>query len=164
MAELNQISKIWEVAIRRYGDVTNKKLDDLAIRGLTTVDELRDAIESQNKVFDDFKQKRHGLYAAYDKDYLASKYGVYQAEAKEALQAQLHKIPQDRKNDVVLDFPFAYRDTRDDYRKIVESGGARVVLVYLKTDSSTLWRRIEERAMAGLDADSAFKMTPEVFS
>lgn len=63
MAESNQISKIWEAAIRRYEDITNRKLDDPAVRGLTTVNELRDAIENQNKVFDDFRQKRHGLYA-----------------------------------------------------------------------------------------------------
>ena len=63
MAEPNQISEIWEAAIRRYEGVTGRKLDDPAVRGLTTVNELRDAIEGQNKVFDDFRQKRHGLYA-----------------------------------------------------------------------------------------------------
>lgn len=64
MAEPNQVPKIWEAAIRRYEDVTNKKLDGPSIRSLTTVNELRDAIEDQNKVFADFRQKRHGLYAA----------------------------------------------------------------------------------------------------
>lgn len=63
MAERNQISKIWEDAVRRYEDVIERKLDDPAVRGLTTVDELRDAIEKQNKGFGDFRQKRHGLYA-----------------------------------------------------------------------------------------------------
>ncbi|OBT77456.1 hypothetical protein VF21_05215 [Pseudogymnoascus sp. 05NY08] len=64
MAEPNQVSKIWEAAIRRYEDVTNKKLDGPSVRSLTTVNELRDAIEDQNKVFADFRQKRHGLFAA----------------------------------------------------------------------------------------------------
>lgn len=64
MAEPNQISKIWGAAIRRYEDVTGRKLDDVAVGGLTTVDDLRDAIEGQNKVFSDFREKRHGLYAA----------------------------------------------------------------------------------------------------
>ncbi|OBT90407.1 hypothetical protein VE02_00688 [Pseudogymnoascus sp. 03VT05] len=64
MAEPNQVSKIWEAAIRRYEDVTNKKLDGPSVRSLTTVNELRDAIEDQNKVFADFRQKRHSLFAA----------------------------------------------------------------------------------------------------
>ncbi|OBT44078.1 hypothetical protein VE00_04518 [Pseudogymnoascus sp. WSF 3629] len=64
MTEPNQVSKIWEAAIRRYEEVTNKKLDGPSVRSLTTVNELRDAIEDQNKVFADFRQKRHGLYAA----------------------------------------------------------------------------------------------------
>ncbi|OBT68654.1 hypothetical protein VE03_01721 [Pseudogymnoascus sp. 23342-1-I1] len=64
MAEPNQVSKIWGAAIRQYEDVTDRKLDDPAVRGLTTVNELRDAIDGQNKVFADFRQKRHGLYAA----------------------------------------------------------------------------------------------------
>lgn len=76
---------------------------------------------------------------------------------------RLQEILQGGKNDVVVDLSFAFRASRDEYRTIVEAGGARVVLVYLKTDVSELRRRIEERASAGLDADSAFKMTPEIF-
>jgi predicted kinase len=76
---------------------------------------------------------------------------------------RLKEILQGGKNDVVVDLSFAFRASRDEYRAIVEAGGGRVVLVYLKTDVSELRRRIEERAAAGLDADSAFKMTPEIF-
>ncbi|KFY45244.1 hypothetical protein V494_01062 [Pseudogymnoascus sp. VKM F-4513 (FW-928)] len=64
MVEPNQVSKIWEAAIRQYEDTTGRMLDDPAVRGLTTVDKLRDSIENQNKAFSDFRQKRHGLYAA----------------------------------------------------------------------------------------------------
>ncbi|KFY42255.1 hypothetical protein V494_02502 [Pseudogymnoascus sp. VKM F-4513 (FW-928)] len=102
-------------------------------------------------------------YGAYDRDYPASKYSEYQDEANDALKVRLQKILQDGKNDVVMDLSFAFRASRDEYRKIIEAGGARAVLVYLKTDVSELRRRIEERAAAGLDADSAFKMTPEIF-
>lgn len=76
---------------------------------------------------------------------------------------QLQKILKDGKNDVVVDLSFAFHASRDEYRTIIEAGGAQVVLVYLKTDVSELRRRIEERAAAGLDADSAFKMTPQIF-
>lgn len=103
-------------------------------------------------------------YGAYDRDYPASKLEAYQEEAEAALKVKLQEILRERKNDVVLDFSFAFRDTRDEYRKILESGGARVVLVYLKRDVATLWQRIEERSRAGLDADSAFKMTPEILT
>lgn len=76
---------------------------------------------------------------------------------------QLQKILQDGKNDVVVDLSFAFRASRDEYRSIIEGGGGRSVLAYLKTDVPELRRRIEKRAAAGLDADSAFKMTPEIF-
>lgn len=76
---------------------------------------------------------------------------------------RLLEILQGGKNDVVVDLSFVFRASRDEYRTIVEVGGGRVVLVYLKTDVSELRRRIEQRAAAGLDADSAFKMTPEIF-
>ncbi|KFY74026.1 hypothetical protein V499_05922 [Pseudogymnoascus sp. VKM F-103] len=102
-------------------------------------------------------------YGAYDRDYPASKYSQYQDEANEALKVRLQEILQGGKNDVVVDLSFAFRASRDEYRTIVEAGGAQVVIVYLKTDVSELRRRIEERAAAGLDADSAFKMTPEIF-
>ncbi|KFX89445.1 hypothetical protein V495_02367 [Pseudogymnoascus sp. VKM F-4514 (FW-929)] len=102
-------------------------------------------------------------YGAYDRDYPKSKYSEYQDEANEALKVRLKEILQGGKNDVVVDLSFAFRASRDEYRAIVEAGGGRVVLVYLKTDVSELRRRIEGRAAAGLDADSAFKMTPEIF-
>jgi predicted kinase len=61
----------------------------------------------------------------------------------------------------VLDLSFAFREWRDEYRQIIEEEGARAVLVYLECDAATLWKRIQARETAGLDADSAFKMTPE---
>ncbi|KFY82119.1 hypothetical protein V500_10814 [Pseudogymnoascus sp. VKM F-4518 (FW-2643)] len=102
-------------------------------------------------------------YGAYDRDYPTSKYSQYQDEANEALKVRLWEILQGGKNDVVMDLSFAFRASRDEYRALVKAGGARVVLVYLKTDVSEPRRRIEERAAAGLNADSAFKMTPEIF-
>jgi predicted kinase len=76
---------------------------------------------------------------------------------------RLQEILQSGQNDVVVDLSFAFRASRDEYRTIVEAGGAHVVIVYLKTDISELRRRIKERTAAGLDADSAFKMTTEIF-
>lgn len=63
MAEPNQVPKIWEAAIRQYEDATEKKLDDSTLRSLTTVGELVGAVEKQNQGFQDFRQKRRGLYA-----------------------------------------------------------------------------------------------------
>jgi predicted kinase len=50
---------------------------------------------------------------------------------------------------------------RDEYMQIIDEEGARAVLVYLPCDRATLWGRIQAREKAGLDADSAFKMTLE---
>ena len=100
-------------------------------------------------------------YGAYGRDYPASSLSTYQDEAEEALQARLREILSSGQNDVVLDLSFAFRVDRDEYRQIVEEGGARAVLVYLECDKTTLWRRIQARERAGLDADSAFKMTME---
>jgi predicted kinase len=103
-------------------------------------------------------------YGVYDKDYPSSSYELYQAEAKGVLRTRLRDLLRSRQNDVVLDFSFAFRETRDEYRRIVEEEGARSVLVYLECSEATLWKRIGERERSVVDADSAFKVTPEVLS
>lgn len=100
-------------------------------------------------------------YGAYEKDYPAAKLPAYQDEAEAALDTRLREILAGGQNDVVLDLSCAFRETRDEYRRIIEEGGARAVLVYLQCDKETLWRRIQARARGIKDADSSFKMTME---
>lgn len=61
----------------------------------------------------------------------------------------------------MLDLSCAFREDRDEYRRVIEEGGARAVLVYLQCDKETLWRRIQARERGTRDADSSFKMTME---
>jgi predicted kinase len=100
-------------------------------------------------------------YGAYEKDYPASKLPAYQDEAEAALDTRLGEILASGHNDVVLDLSCAFREDRDEYRRVIEEGGARAVLVYLQCDKETLWRRIQARARGPKDADSSFKMTME---
>jgi predicted kinase len=109
---------------------------------------------------DAYIHAKHGFYCI---DYPQSKYSEYQSEARAALRQQLVDIlcAQDG-GDVVLDFAFAFKDDRDDWKKTIETMGGRWILVYLDADRDTLWSRIQERKAKGLDADSAFEITEEI--
>lgn len=61
----------------------------------------------------------------------------------------------------MMDLFFTFRKARDEYRAIIEEEEGRSVLVYLECDKATLWKGIQAREKAGLDADSAYKMTLE---
>ncbi|KAE8356745.1 tetratricopeptide repeat domain protein [Aspergillus coremiiformis] len=64
MSHPAQVAQIWKQAIARYEQITKKKLEDPALRSLTTVDGLLGAIEVENTTFSDFREKRHGIFAA----------------------------------------------------------------------------------------------------
>lgn len=53
----HQVASLWTDAIKEYETITKKKLDDPTLRGIITVDALLDAVEHENKVFSDFRQK-----------------------------------------------------------------------------------------------------------
>jgi predicted kinase len=59
---------------------------------------------------------------------------------------------------VVLDRSFYDRGDRAEFKEMVEQAGARWVLVYLKGDRDTLWKRICERRRKGVDADCALEI------
>jgi predicted kinase len=109
---------------------------------------------------DTYVHSKHGFYGI---DYPHSRYSEYLVEARAALRHQLIDVLRAKDGgDVVLDFAFAFKEDRDDWKKAIEIEGGRWVLVYLEADREALWRRIQERKAKGLDADSAFEMTEEV--
>lgn len=64
---------------------------------------------------------------------------------------------------MVLDFSFAFRKTRDEWKDIAESNGARWVLFYLDVEADELRRRVIARnLLENKDGDSAFLVTVEV--
>lgn len=66
MSESDQVALIWSAAVDRYEQITNRKLDDPALERLSTVEELLSVIDSENKQFSDFREKRRGIFTALE--------------------------------------------------------------------------------------------------
>lgn len=67
--------------------------------------------------------EHHGVHG---KDFHPDKYGVYQEEAEAALKEQLRQILAAGSRDLVLDYSFWSKGTRDEYRDIVDVEGGGV--------------------------------------
>jgi len=59
----SQTTAIWQRAVRRYEEVADKKLNDPALRCISTVDQLSAAVYDENSSFEEFRAKRHALFA-----------------------------------------------------------------------------------------------------
>lgn len=62
-------------------------------------------------------------YGIYGRDFPPEMYEPYQDEAEAALKGQLRQILTTGSNDIVLDYSFWSRKTRDEYRAIVDAEG-----------------------------------------
>lgn len=104
--------------------------------------------------------EKHGIYGV---DYAPDKYEGYLDEAAEECLLRLRRLVADGRRDVVFDRAFWNRADRDEAKRLVESLGARWVLVHLKTpDRATLWERICRRREVEVNADSAYLITEDV--
>lgn len=104
----------------------------------------------------------HGVYGI---DYPASAtlYDEYNKEADVIYEQAFRKLLTEGK-DVALERSFYAKEDRDEFRKIAEEGGARVVLVFLHAkDKEVLWDRICKRSAMAKTADSAFDISRETF-
>ena len=101
----------------------------------------------------------YGLYAV---DYPAEKYQEYQGTAGRICDDNLLELLEDKSKDILLDQSFWSRERRNEVKQLTQNAGARWVLVYLKADEATLWRRIETRTAGVRNADSAFEVTKKV--
>lgn len=111
---------------------------------------------------DGYVYKYHGLYGV---DYPAEKYSDYLDEGEDALRGELVSSLRYGARDVILDFSFAFRATRDKWRALIENHGGRWVLVYLDVDTEELRRRVKARNELTIkDGDSAFPVTEEVLA
>lgn len=104
---------------------------------------------------------KHGLYGVdYPAD--AQLLQQYQDEADE-IYHMTFKTLLSEKRDIVLDRAFYAKDDRLDFKKMIEEGGGRRVLVYLKAaDKETLWTRIVERSTKEKNANSALDISREI--
>lgn len=57
-----QIPAIYQTAIRKYEQITDKKLDDPALLGLDSVDGLKHEIEARNRQFTEFRPRSHAFF------------------------------------------------------------------------------------------------------
>lgn len=109
---------------------------------------------------DNYIFSHHGLYGV---DYPAEKYETFQEEAEKSLRNKLAKILQLDNQDVILDFSFAFRAKRNEWKLLVEQLGGRWILLYLDVGGDELRRRVKIRnQLADKDGDSAFPVTEEI--
>lgn len=104
----------------------------------------------------------HGLYGI---DYPASadRYNQYMEEADAIYLETFRKLLAEGK-DIAFERSCYAKEDRDEWRKIAEEGGARVVLVFLRArDKEALWDRICERSKAEKTADNALEISRETF-
>ena len=108
---------------------------------------------------DEIIASRHGLYGI---DYPAEEYAIYQREADEVFHSYAEAMLAEGK-DLVLDRSFYAKETRDHFRQLVVRHGGRVVLVYLEPPSrDDLWKRLQARREAGINANSAVEITHDM--
>ncbi|KAI0514699.1 P-loop containing nucleoside triphosphate hydrolase protein [Xylaria bambusicola] len=109
---------------------------------------------------DNILASKHGLYSV---DYAPEKYPEYLDEAAEECLARLKRLLTEENRDVVFDRAFWNKPDRDEAKSLIESLGARWVLVYLKApDKETLWKRICRRREVEVNADCAYQITPDI--
>lgn len=97
---------------------------------------------------------RHGV------DYRPEEYDKHSKTAEKDLRDRLVWLIH-QGHDVVVDFSFWRRRTREGYKRLVEGAGGRWRLVYLKTDPEVLRERLNERRQR-FDANAAFPITNDI--
>jgi predicted kinase len=103
---------------------------------------------------------KHGLYGI---DYPPEKLAEYQDEADAECKARLVDLLDRGERDIVLDRALYSREDRDYFKEVVEKKGGRWILVFFRPPSKdVIWNRIQRRREAGVDADSAVELTPEI--
>ncbi|KAI1130618.1 ATP/GTP-binding protein [Nemania abortiva] len=104
--------------------------------------------------------EKHGMFGV---DYVPGLYETYLDEAASECHARLTNLLKDGTKDVVFDRAHWNKEDRDEGKKLIESLGARWVLVYLKApDKATIWQRICQRREAELNADCAYDITKDI--
>jgi hypothetical protein len=90
-------------------------------------------------------------------------YTKYLDEAATELETMLTEILSAGEKNVVVDRSLYLKEDRDSFKRLIERKGARWILVFLRPASKDLvWKRLQHRRRAGIDADSALDITPEI--
>lgn len=59
---IGQVPAIYQSAIRKYEEITKKKLDDPYLLKITTVNDLMGEVERRNDEFDHFRETKHTFF------------------------------------------------------------------------------------------------------
>ncbi|KAJ5584341.1 Tetratricopeptide-like helical [Penicillium hispanicum] len=62
MSDSKQLTEIWNQAIHKYEEITKKRVDDPALRGVTTVNALLELVERENRAFSNFRDKGNRIF------------------------------------------------------------------------------------------------------
>ncbi len=109
--------------------------------------------------FDGILAARHGLYGI---DYPKSDHEKISDEADTEFFETAKQFLAIGKDDIVLDRALYAKEDRDAYKQLIESNGARWVLVFLKAPKEVLWQRIQDRRAAGVNAECALEISKEL--
>ncbi len=93
-------------------------------------------------------------FGRYGIDYDPADYARLSAAAEDVLRERLVTLIRQGR-DVVVDFSFWQRASRDRYKRLVEATGGTWRLIYLKVDPVVLRQRLNDRA-GRFDANAAF--------
>jgi len=111
---------------------------------------------------DNIVHTNHGLYGT---DYPPEKLEEYQEEADAEYRSTLAHLLDAGERDIVVDRALYSREDREYFKKVVEEKGGRWILVYFRPASKdVIWNRIQRRRAAGINADSAVELTPEILN
>ena len=131
----------------------------LAGSGKTTYAER---LERQGYVRLSIDEELWAAFGRYGVDYPPERYGELSDIVERRQRDRLASLIASR-SDVVVDNSFWKRRDRDDYKALIEAGGGRWRLVYLRVPPQELRRRLQRRS-ARFDANAAFPIDDALFA
>ena len=93
-------------------------------------------------------------------DYPDNQYEELSEKIEAALRKKMLGLIKNGEN-IILDFSFWNKESRDYYKKIIINAGGTVELIYLKASKETLKKRLRQRNLS-LHANSPFVITDEI--
>lgn len=90
-------------------------------------------------------------------------YHKYLDEAATELEQTLIELLDVGEKDIVVDRSLYRKNDRDAFKRLIEGKGARWILAFFRpVNKDVIWNRIQHRRRAGIDANSALDITPQI--
>ena len=117
-------------------------------------------LESQGYVRLSIDEEVWQRFGRYGLDYEPTLYAGYGTAAEEGLRQRLLVLIEEGR-DVVVDFSFWQRSSRDRYKVLIEQAGGHWRLLYLQVGPAVLRKRLDVRRQR-FDANAAFPVDQEL--